>query len=94
MHPNRTAEPRLERLPNGEYALLYPQDEDPRYVLTDQGRRAGHGAPVRRRPDRRRGQRRDSLMAVLSSPGVRDVAGVPVEATPAREFDVVPRRPR
>ena len=30
----------LERLPNGECAYLKPEDDEPRYVLTDFGRRA------------------------------------------------------
>src|ERR1700716_1944637 len=40
MHSNHTADLVLERLPNGEHALLRPESEDdPLYVLTDQGRR-------------------------------------------------------
>ena len=40
MQSNDTAELVFERLPNGEHALLRPEPEDVRYVLTDQGRRA------------------------------------------------------
>jgi hypothetical protein len=40
MHSNHTADLVLERLPNGEHALLRPEPEDVRYVLTDAGRRA------------------------------------------------------
>jgi len=39
MHPNPTVEPRLECY-GADYALLQPEPEDVRYVLTDQGRRA------------------------------------------------------
>jgi hypothetical protein len=38
MHPNPTLEPRLECY-GADYALLQPEPEDVRYVLTDQGRR-------------------------------------------------------
>ena len=40
MHANHTAELVLERLPNGEHALLRPEPEDVRYTITDLGRRA------------------------------------------------------
>ncbi len=39
MHPNHTAEPRLECY-GADYALLQPEPEDIRYWITDQGRRA------------------------------------------------------
>ena len=39
MHPNPTVEPRLECY-GADYALLQPEPEDVRYVLTDAGRRA------------------------------------------------------
>ncbi len=39
MHPNTTLEPRLECYGAG-YALLQPEPEDVRYVVTDQGRAA------------------------------------------------------
>jgi hypothetical protein len=39
MHPNPTLEPRLECY-GADYALLRPEPEDVRYVITDQGRHA------------------------------------------------------
>ena len=39
MRPNPTVEPRLECY-GADYALLRPEPDDVRYVLTDQGRRA------------------------------------------------------
>jgi hypothetical protein len=39
MHPNSTAEPHLESY-GADYALLRPEPEDVRYVLTDLGRAA------------------------------------------------------
>jgi hypothetical protein len=39
MHANDTAEPRLECY-GADYALLQPEPEDVRYVLTEQGHRA------------------------------------------------------
>ncbi len=40
MHTNDTADLVLERLPNGEHALLRPEPEEIRYTITDAGRRA------------------------------------------------------
>jgi hypothetical protein len=39
MHLNPTLKPRLECY-GADYALLHPEPEDARYVLTDQGRHA------------------------------------------------------
>jgi hypothetical protein len=41
MHPNSTDDLVLACLPSGDFAWLRPEpDDDPRYVLTDHGRRA------------------------------------------------------
>jgi hypothetical protein len=39
-HANAVSELVLERLPNGDYAYLKPEDDEPRYTVTDSGRRA------------------------------------------------------
>jgi hypothetical protein len=47
MPTNNTADLVLEPLPNGEHAWLRPDDDEPRYWITDQGRRALAAATAR-----------------------------------------------
>ena len=45
-HAGALAALALERLPTGEHASLKPEDDEPRFIITDAGRRALRVAEV------------------------------------------------